>query len=80
MANDRVYLRCTTCKATRLMFKFWGAGRIGDIFPNYPESIPVDSFVEKHLRECRMGMGMDLARDAGFDIITEDDLPPVKPQ
>ena len=49
MANDRLYLRCNTCKQTRLLWKHYPY-RQGYVFPDTIRKI--DEWFMQHIYDC----------------------------
>ena len=66
MANDRIYLRCKTCEAQKLLYKYYpqreGYANDADV---------LTAWMNEHLHE--RAYAMNLAGDPGFVLVTESD-------
>ena len=61
MANDRIRIRCKTCQATIMLFKYYPDGG----YTNDKETL--DTWISKHLYECHPNTpdGIYAERDLG---------------
>lgn len=87
MANDRVYLRCKTCRAQLLLFKYWPGldGLAGPFLQASGDDEEArigaaETFVVEHLLNCHpKAFHGDLRGDPGFDVYAEsEDAPSMK--
>lgn len=73
MANDRIYLKCRGCGATRSLAKYYPTLGYGVWWPD-----EVAQWIDKHMR-CSPHFGeKDLNGDRCFDLFTESDPPSKK--
>jgi hypothetical protein len=75
MANDRIYLRCKTCKETVMLWKHYPVGTyLGGAEGGYEgDGAEVLAFLQRHILchpRCRRGT---LGGDPGYETVTESD-------
>ncbi len=52
MANDRLWIRCTTCENLYLLYKYYPGGK-GYVWPHTDERVAeFEGFIEEHLEKC----------------------------
>jgi hypothetical protein len=68
VANDRIWVRCKTCQAYKLLFKYYPSG--GYCW----DDEEMAAFLNEHITEHR-GQLFNLEGEPGFELFTESERP-----